>query len=74
MDAGALTHQREQVQLALHAGGDADHGNSPPGGECHEVLGEVRRADELEDHVERTVLGKALGRDHLGAKRGHLLA
>ena len=30
------------------------------------------RADELEDHVERAVLGEALGRDHLGAERRHL--
>ena len=46
----------------------------PPVASAVEVLGEVRRADELEDHVERAVLGEALGRDHLGAERGHPLA
>ena len=41
----------------------------PPVGERLQVLGQVGRADELEDHVERAVLGEALGRDRLGAER-----
>ena len=46
----------------------------PPVRERLQVLGQVRRADELEDHVERAVLGEVLGRDHLGAERRDLLA
>ena len=46
----------------------------PAGGERLQVLGQVGRADQLEDHVERALLGEALGRDHLGAQRRDLLA
>ena len=72
VDARALAHQREQVQLALGAGGHADHDDPPAGGERVQVLGQVGGADQLEDHVERAVLGEALGRDRLGAERRHL--
>ena len=37
-----------------------------------DVVRQVGRADQLEDHVERAVLAEALGLDHLGAERGHL--
>ena len=59
----ALAHQRAEVQIALGAGADADHGDPPADRERVDVLGEVRRADELEDHVERAMLGEALGGD-----------
>src|SRR5271166_4783080 len=74
VDAGALAHQREQVQLALGARGNTDYGDSPSGGERSEILREIEGADELEDHVERPVLGKALGRDHLRPELRNLLA
>jgi len=34
----------------------------------------VDRADQLEDHIERSVLGEAIGLDHLGAELGNLVA
>src|SRR5665213_3770908 len=74
VDAGALAHQGELNLLALGARGDTDHGDPPAGGERSKVLGQVGGADELEDHIERTVLGEPLGRDHLGPERRHLLA
>ena len=61
-----------RLSSALAPARDADHGDPPAGGERLQVLGQVGRADELEDHVERAVLGEALGRDRLGAERGDL--
>ena len=42
VDARALAHQRQQVELALGAGRDADHGDAPAGRQSHQVLGHVR--------------------------------
>ena len=61
-----------RLSSALAPAADADHGDPPAGRERVQVLGQVRRADELEDHVERPVLGEALGRDRRGAERGDL--
>ena len=74
MDARPLAHQREQVHLGLRASRDADHRDASAGSERIEVLGEVRRADQLEDDVERTVPGKIRGRDHLRAELRDRLA
>ncbi len=46
----------------------------PAGRERLEVVRQVGRADELEDHVERAMLGEAIGRDRLGAELAHLRA
>ncbi len=46
----------------------------PPRGKRVHILGQVGCADELEDHVERAMLGKALRRDHIGAQAPRPLA
>src|SRR6202161_1784881 len=74
VDSRALAHQREQVELALRAGADADHRDPPAARERVEVLGHVRRADELEDHVERPSLAEAFWRDHARAELCDVLA
>ena len=74
MDPRPLAHQRQQVQLGLGTGPHPDHGDPPAGGERLQVLGQVGRADQLEDHVEGAVLGEPLAVDRLGAEPGHLVA
>ena len=58
-----------QVELGLRAGADADHDDPAAGGERRDVAGQVGRADELEDDVERAVLLEALGLDRVDVER-----
>ena len=67
-DPGPPLHGQSQVDLGLGAGADSDHHDPAPEAQRLEVAGHVGRADELEDHVERTVLLEALGGDHVGAE------
>src|SRR5205823_14367040 len=46
--AGALAHQRQQVELALGACSGADHGQPAAASKRREVLREVAGADQLE--------------------------
>jgi hypothetical protein len=57
----ALAHQGDEVDLRLGAGPDADDADAPARRERREVLAQVDRADELEDHVEGARAGEALG-------------
>ena len=67
----ALAHQRAQVELgAARRRRSRSSTIRPPSASAVEVVGEVGRADQLEDHVERAVLGEALGLDHGRAERG----
>jgi hypothetical protein len=59
-DPAALAHQHRQVELGLRARADPDHDDPPAGLERLDVVGQVRRADQLEDHVERAVVGEPL--------------
>ncbi len=69
-DARALAHQRAQVDLGAWRRRRAPMTTiRPPSASAWRFSGEVRRADELEDHVERPVLGEPLRRDHGGAER-----
>ena len=62
MDPGALGHEREQVHLGSRARTDADHRDPASDRERVEVVRDVRRADELEDDVERTPIAEGVGR------------
>ena len=42
VDPGALDHQQAEVDLAVGAGADADHGDPPAGAERAQVVGHVR--------------------------------
>jgi hypothetical protein len=72
VDARSLAHQREQVDLALGARRDADRDDPAGRVERLQVLRQVRRPDELENHVERPMPGKALRRDRLRSERLHV--
>src|SRR6266536_2708 len=64
-------HQRAQVQLDHGTGSGADDRQPAPGGEQLEVGGEVRRAHQLQDHVEGAGAGQLVGQDDaLGAEVG----
>ena len=66
-----MPHEQAQVELGLDARADADDDDAAVRGERLEVPGDVRRADELEDDVERAVLLEALRiEDPLGAQLG----
>ena len=60
-----LAMQRAEVELGLGAGGDADDDDAAVRAQRLDVRAEVRRADELEDDVERAVLLEALGLEHV---------
>src|SRR6185503_20279444 len=74
VDPSALAHEREQVELGLEAGADADDRDAPAGGQRLDVVGEVGRTDELEDDVERALVDVGVGSHDLGAERGDALA
>ena len=61
-----------RLSSRLGARRHADHDDPPAGGERVQVVRHVGGAHQLEDHVERPLLGEALGRDRLGPERRDL--
>ena len=59
---------------AVAAGADPDDDDPPVDGQAAQVVRQVGRAHQLEDDVERAVVGEAVGRQDLGAEGRDRLA
>ena len=74
MDARALAHQREQVQLALGARRDADHAIRPPVASACRFSARLGAPTSSRITSKGPCSAKPSRRDRLGAERGDLLA